>query len=129
MPANRIILLLTLLLTTALSLLILSCKSQLPDRIVGSWYFKDFPGLVCEFKNDGTYHYTLVSKEGDTMSADGNYSIDGSKFTAGAPEISPDSSNNTTKIIMSGIVIRKTPPKGMIVWKSDDEFTITSRTI
>jgi len=109
-------------------LLILSCRSHPHDRIVGTWYFKDSPVLRCEFKSDGTYHYTWrVTQEGLTVFADGAYSVDGSKFTARAPTITPDSSDQLLKIGMFVLIKKLTPPKGTTAWISDDEFTITSR--
>jgi len=61
------------------------------------------------------------------MSADGTYSVDGNKFTVGAPDVSPASSDDSAKVIIWGIMKRTIPPTGTIAWKSDDEFTVTSR--
>ena len=116
-------------------LVTLSCKSQSPaaakhgggrDRLVGSWHNKELPGLTCEFKTDGTYHATLSSQRGVTISADGRYSIAGSTFRGEAPDIT-GSNNNSVQVMMFGIMKRTTPPEGTIAWKSEDEFTLTSR--
>jgi hypothetical protein len=58
-------------------LLLLACNRASSGEIVGSWYYKDFPGLTCVFKTDGTYNATMVTKEGVKISADGTYSVEG----------------------------------------------------
>lgn len=125
----------------ALSLLIVSCPMMLSCKsqslaaakhgrerggIVGSWRSKEYPGLTCEFKTDGTYHATLSYQE-VTVFADSRYSIAGRTFTGEAPDNITGSNDNRMRVLMFGIMRRTNPPKGMIAWKSDDEFKLTSR--
>lgn len=116
-------------------LVTLSCKSQSPaaakhggggDRFVGSWRSKEFVGLTCEFKNDGKYHATWSSQRGVTIFADGRYSIDGSTFRGEEPDIT-GSNDPSLKVLIFGVIKKANPPEGKIAWKSEDEFTLTSR--
>lgn len=122
---------------TTFSLLILSClvtiscNSQSPAaaKLVGSWRSKEFVGLTCEFKNNGKYHATWSSQQGATVFADGRYSIDGSTFRGEEPDITDITGSNdpSLKVLIFGVIKKTNPPKATIAWKSEDEFTLTSR--
>ncbi len=102
--------------------------------IVGSWYSTDYPGLTCEFKSDGTYHAKMV-KTGSylILSADSTYSVDGTMFTGGRPDISTSPNEVKlpgaipTDLLMWRVMTMTNPAKGTIAWKSADEFTLTHR--
>ncbi len=108
-------------------LLLWSCTERTPSKLVGLWRMKDFAGWTCEFKADGTYFEKAETKGGVAMSANGKYSLDGNQLRLEAPTISGDAANSPNQIVFLGMVKRFTPAKSSIVWKSDDEFTLTYR--
>jgi hypothetical protein len=119
-------LLLALFLAVCMLSFTCNCRSApISSKIVGSWYFKDFPGLTCEFKGDGTYHAKAVTKDGATISADGTYSLAGSSFTGGTPSIRGDSNDQLAQLLILRTMTTGAPAKGTIAWISDDEFTVT----
>jgi hypothetical protein len=88
---------------------------------------KDFSGWTCEFKPDGRYRESALIKAGVTMSADGNYYLEGNELRLEMPKINGDALNSPNQIVFFGMVKRFTPPKSTIIWKSDDEFTLAYR--
>ena len=108
-------------------LLLSSCTGRKPSKLVGLWQMKDFSGWTCEFEANGRYSEKSVTKAGEKMSADGTYSLDSNQLSLEMPTISGDTPNSPGQIIFFGLVNRFTPPKSTIVWKSDDEFTLTYR--